>query len=125
VLVSTHYMDEAAHCDRLGLMHQGRLIAIGSPKELRRASEERSGRLLVIHAPDLREAYDRVAPRCPGALLYGDSIHVRTFAPEADRLAIGDHLARCGVEHARIEAVPLSMDETFIDFIQREERAHA
>jgi ABC-2 type transport system ATP-binding protein len=35
VVVSTHYMDEAAHCDRLGLMNAGRLVAIGSPASLR------------------------------------------------------------------------------------------
>ena len=58
VLVSTHYMDEAAHCDRLGLMDQGRLIAVGSPAELKRdvgttfgTSARRS------EADDIRSAY--------------------------------------------------------------------
>ncbi len=44
VLVSTHYMDEAAHCDRLGLMDEGRLIAVGSPSALKTEAEARSGR---------------------------------------------------------------------------------
>jgi ABC-2 type transport system ATP-binding protein len=43
VVVSTHYMDEAAHCDRLGLMDAGRLVAIGSPASLREQSERASG----------------------------------------------------------------------------------
>jgi ABC-2 type transport system ATP-binding protein len=34
VLVTTHYMDEAAHCDRLGFMSRGRLIAVGTPDEV-------------------------------------------------------------------------------------------
>lgn len=43
VLVSTHYMDEAAHCDRLALMHQGRLVADGAPAKLQqRAGVRRS-----------------------------------------------------------------------------------
>ncbi len=35
VLVSTHYMDEAEYCGRLALMHRGRVVALGSPEELR------------------------------------------------------------------------------------------
>ena len=35
VLVTTHYMDEAEYCHRLALMHQGRVIALGSPAELK------------------------------------------------------------------------------------------
>jgi ABC-2 type transport system ATP-binding protein len=35
ILVSTHYLDEAAYCDRIGLMHRGRLVAHGSLNELR------------------------------------------------------------------------------------------
>jgi ABC-2 type transport system ATP-binding protein len=43
VVVSTHYMDEAAHCDRLGLMNAGRLVALGSPGSLRSRCEHASG----------------------------------------------------------------------------------
>ncbi|MEU9348703.1 ATP-binding cassette domain-containing protein [Streptomyces sp. NPDC048278] len=44
VLVTTHYMDEAdQHCDRIGLMHRGRIRALGTPTELRRGLAERQG----------------------------------------------------------------------------------
>jgi ABC-2 type transport system ATP-binding protein len=39
VVVTTHYLDEAAYCDRIGLMHQGRLIALGSLDELRQLTD--------------------------------------------------------------------------------------
>lgn len=35
LFVTTHYMDEASHCNRLGFMYGGRLIAVGTPSELR------------------------------------------------------------------------------------------
>ena len=66
--VSTHYMDEANHCDRLGLMDQGRLIAADSPLALKRQSEQRSGRLMAIYGTPLRIAFDAVKntfPRLP------------------------------------------------------------
>jgi ABC-2 type transport system ATP-binding protein len=36
VFVTTHYMDEAEYCNRLSIMHEGRIAAVGSPKELKR-----------------------------------------------------------------------------------------
>ena len=35
MVISSHVMDDAAHCDRLGLLHNGRVVAVGSPAELR------------------------------------------------------------------------------------------
>ncbi|KOV23129.1 ABC transporter ATP-binding protein, partial [Streptomyces sp. XY413] len=44
VLVTTHYMDEAdQYCDRVGLMHRGRIRALGTSQELRRGLGERRG----------------------------------------------------------------------------------
>jgi ABC-2 type transport system ATP-binding protein len=35
VFVTTHYMDEAEYCDRLALIYQGELVAVGTPQELK------------------------------------------------------------------------------------------
>jgi len=52
VVLTTHYMEEAERCDRIGLLHQGKLVAIGSPSELK---SQVGGDVIVIHtgAPDL------------------------------------------------------------------------
>lgn len=42
VVITTHYMDEASHCTRVGLLRQGRLIAEGRPQELMDAQGRRS-----------------------------------------------------------------------------------
>jgi ABC-2 type transport system ATP-binding protein len=125
VLVSTHYMDEAAHCDRLGLMHRGRLIADGSPADVKARSERLSGSLLAIRSADLRGTYRALAAVRPDAVLYGDHIRVRTFDPDGDHLALAAALDRAGIGQARIEPAPISMDEAFTDFIQRAGGVHA
>ncbi|MEV5959286.1 ATP-binding cassette domain-containing protein [Streptomyces sp. NPDC051987] len=59
VLVTTHYMDEAdQHCDRVGLMHRGRIRALGTPAELRRALAERQG---TDTLPTLEDVFRDVA----------------------------------------------------------------
>jgi ABC-2 type transport system ATP-binding protein len=125
VLVSTHYMDEATHCDRLGLMDQGRVIAIGSPAELRQTSERRSGSLLAVEADDIRHAYRTLLRDRPGVTWYGNGLHVRSVNPEADAVALTTLLERDGIGRVHIHPIPLSMDEAFIDFIQASENAHA
>ncbi|MBI4641333.1 MAG: ABC transporter ATP-binding protein [Candidatus Tectomicrobia bacterium] len=50
VFVSTHYMDEAEHCDRLAFMHKGELIALGTPKEIKDEAERvRGSPLPTLH----------------------------------------------------------------------------
>jgi hypothetical protein len=57
--------------------------------------------------------------------LIGDDIRVRTFDPDADRVAIAGALEREGIAGVRVEPVPMTMDEAFIDFVQRAEAVHA
>jgi ABC-2 type transport system ATP-binding protein len=59
VLVTTHYMDEAdQYCDRVGLMHRGRIRALGTPAELRHGLAERQG---TDTLPTLEDVFRDVA----------------------------------------------------------------
>ncbi|MFC8679485.1 ABC transporter ATP-binding protein [Streptomyces griseorubiginosus] len=59
VLVTTHYMDEAdQYCDRVGLMHRGRVRALGTPEELRRGLAEQWG---TDTLPTLEDVFRDVA----------------------------------------------------------------
>ena len=121
VLVSTHHMDEAAHCDRLGLMHDAALIADGSPAQLKAMSEHRSGSLLAVKADDPGRAYDVLAHAGRPPALYGDQLRLRSTDPDGDRIALTALFEREHAGRVRIDQVPLSMEETFIDFIQQAE----
>ncbi|MGW1723630.1 ABC transporter ATP-binding protein [Streptomyces sp. NPDC002306] len=63
VLVTTHYMDEAdQYCDRVGLMHHGRIRALGTPIELRRAlGERRRAEGATTDPPTLEDVFRDVA----------------------------------------------------------------
>ncbi|MFI1928803.1 ABC transporter ATP-binding protein [Streptomyces sp. NPDC020377] len=65
VLVTTHYMDEAdQYCDRVGLMHRGRIRALGTPADLRQGLGERrraEGAPTTAPQPTLEDVFREVA----------------------------------------------------------------
>jgi ABC-2 type transport system ATP-binding protein len=125
ILISTHYMDEADHCDRLGLMDQGHLIAVDSPAGLKQTSQARSGKLLAVHTLNVQPAFEVIARHYPAAMLYGDRIHVRSLSVLEDKRKLALLMRHAAIGDSMISEVPLSMDETFIDFIRTSETIHA
>jgi len=124
VLVSTHYMDEAEHCDRLALMHQGRLAAVGSPAELKVRATGAGGPAVVVTARAFERAYPLLSERFPGAMLYGRRIQWQSRVADADVTTAEALLRAAGIE-AAVNAQPLTMEEAFIYFIARAGANHA
>ena len=117
ILVSTHYMDEAEHCDRLALMHRGGLVAVDSPTMLRGLATERRGVVLEVAAPRFRDAIAALDRHYPDLSLAGSRIQVFTHHSGADRRQIDDILHRHGVGPATIREVPMAMDDVFTTLI--------
>jgi len=118
VLVSTHYMDEAEHCHRLGLMQQGRLIAEGSPGEIKQKAEALAGPVVSVFARDFAEAFQRLHPAFPGAMLYGRRIQWQSLEAEADLLRARRLLEEAGIEAEFGQKAP-TMEEAFVCFMER------
>src|SRR5580704_11550189 len=77
IFVTTHYMDEAEYCHRIALMYGGRVIALGSPAELKHAFGERH--LLMLETTDLLGAMTALTGQ-PGILdvaVFGGGLHVK------------------------------------------------
>ena len=111
LLVSTHYMDEAERCTRLGILDSGRLVADGSPARLMAALP---GRPLLIECAQPRQA-QRVLEGQPEIIAMaqiGASLRVLSDAPEAARL-IRQRLAGQGIE-ARILAAEPNLEDVFV-----------
>jgi ABC-type multidrug transport system ATPase subunit len=117
VLVSTHYMDEANHCDRLGFMHEGRLVGLGSPSELRQRAEDGGGPMLSVDAPEFGRAFMLLSQRFPDAMLHGRHIRWQTGRPERDLPEAREVLAAAGLT-AAVETQPLSMEDTFVSVVR-------
>ena len=117
VVVSTHYMDEAEHCDRLGLMQQGKLIAVGSPFELKAQAQARAGPMVVVQASDFARAFDIISPNFPHAMLYGRSTQWQSTNPGKDMAKVRKLLSDAHIP-AEVSEQGLSMEETFVNFME-------
>lgn len=126
VLVTTHYMSEAERCDRLALMHAGRIVANAPPGEMRREAEREIGQVLEVSADEPRRAVE--ALRSAGlahAVRFGRHIHLYSTAPEEDRRRVTESLRTAGVRARQALTRPLSMEDVFVLRVSRLEAAEA
>ncbi|MEW6365635.1 MAG: ABC transporter ATP-binding protein [Acidobacteriota bacterium] len=118
VFVTTHYLDEAEHCDRLALMHAGKLVALGTVAELKEVFAERA--VVEVGCPRIIEALDELGKESwvLEASVFGTRIHLVVDAYEAGRARVLDLLARAGNVPAQVERIVPSLEDVFIHHIE-------
>lgn len=116
ILVSTAYLDEAERCTRVGFLHQGHLIAEGTPDELKGLLQ---GVILEVTAEQPRAAAAslRKAGVSPSVGLFGDRIHVVAQDPRQATAAIEAALAGDGLVLRGIRQKPPSLEDVFISVL--------
>ncbi len=117
VLVSTHYMDEAEYCHRAALINQGRLIAIGSPDELKRTAL--GGELLLIEcaAPGPTLAALEHAPGVLDCSVFGSALHVLVTDADQSLRELPHYLEQRGLPLTRIDRIQPSLEDVFVQLI--------
>jgi ABC-2 type transport system ATP-binding protein len=113
VFVTTHYMDEAEYCNRLGLMYRGALVALGTPTELKFQSIR--GKLLELVTPAMGPAMAaaRTIAAIRDAAVFGASLHIVTNA-DCDPSSIAASFRAAGVAVDRIGEIPPSLEDAFV-----------
>ena len=124
ILVTTHYMSEAEHCDHLALMYAGRVVADDTPARMKAAVEREAGLLLEVSAPDAPAA--RRALEAAGwadTTWFGPRLHVLARDAEGEARRIAAALQAAGVAGAEVRPRPLSMEDVFVHRITALEAA--
>jgi ABC-2 type transport system ATP-binding protein len=118
ILVTTHYLEEAEQCNRLGLMVAGELVAEGAPTAIK-ASQR--GHLLELHVDDPQEAADRLKQVIDRwrVSLFGDRLHVIVDDVEEGRGAIDATLAAAGLRVLRSRESRFSLEDVFIRVVEQ------
>lgn len=110
IFVTTHYMDEAEYCDRVGLMVAGRLAALDTPAALKRKFVP--GRMLEVRGA--RTGDVRSLPHVLGVEPFGAALHVHVADDGPDAAALRDALSRRGVPAAGVSDAPVTLEDVFL-----------
>ena len=123
IIVTTHYLDEAEHCNRIALMHAGRLVALGSVGELKEVFAGRA--ILEVSCPRFLSALD-LLERQEWVLevsVFGTRLHVVVEDPREGRRRALEILAREGNTPAAVEPIIPSLEDVFIHTIEARDAA--
>jgi ABC-2 type transport system ATP-binding protein len=110
IFVTTHYMDEAEYCDRVGLMVDGRLAALDTPAGLKRTFAP--GRMFEVRGAHAKE----VTAALPGASVepFGAALHVRPKDAQVGADEIARTLAARGVAQTGITETDVTLEDVFL-----------
>ena len=111
VLISTPYMDEAARCHRIGFMRQGKIVAEGTPGQLRATLD---GQILELRGTPLMEIR-RLAAALAGVedvQAFGDRLHLRVEKDQAG--AVTERLRASGAAISSLRPLPPTLEDVFI-----------
>jgi ABC-2 type transport system ATP-binding protein len=125
VVVTTHYLDEAEHCDRIALMHAGRLVALGSVPELKQVFVGRA--VLEVICPDYTGAMAAFeeAGWVHEVSVFGTRLHLVVDDLPGVRARVLEHLARAGNVPATVERIVPSLEDVFIHSVEVAEAARS
>ncbi|MDR4483766.1 MAG: ATP-binding cassette domain-containing protein [Nitrospirales bacterium] len=115
LLVTTHYMGEAEHCDRLALMDGGRIVSEGSPSHLKEEVEREAGELLELmttHPVATVSFLQQAGFHHVG--LVGSNIHVLSDDPKRDTQRMREVCDAHGILLQRVSPRPLTLEDVFV-----------
>ncbi len=121
VFVSTHYMDEAEYCHRVALMYRGRVIALGTPTELK--ANLAGYYPLVLQTSDLLGTLHALEgfPGVVDVAVFGPGLRIIVEDRESTSNRIRAELGRRQIEIHRVEEVHRTMEDVFVAMIEQEE----
>jgi len=118
ILVTTHYLEEAEQCNRLGFMVAGELVAEGSPTGIK---SRQQGRLLELHVDRPQLATDRLKTTMERwrVSLFGDRLHVILPPGNQAERDLHDTLTREGIRLISQRESRFSLEDVFISVVER------
>ncbi|MBF0099366.1 MAG: ABC transporter ATP-binding protein [Desulfobacterales bacterium] len=118
IFVTTHYMEEAEYCNRIALIYNGAMIALGTPIELKtRLMKEE---IIDIRCPSPQNSIDdlRQLPHVRDVALFGAGLHVVTANAVLAEASIRKYYQQSQIDLEKIEKIIPSMEDVFVSLIE-------
>ena len=123
IFVTTHYMEEAEYCDRLGLIYRGELIAQGTPTELKRDFMQETVLEVACDRPQDAMAPLETLPGIKEVALFGRGLHAVVEGRPDLLPTISAALAENGFNVSKVERITPSLEDVFVSLIEARDRA--
>ena len=117
ILVATPYLDEAERCHRIGFMHQGQILRIGTAEEL---CDSLDAKRIELRTPDLRKTEKILSAQSgPGKDImdvqrFGDRLDLLVREPEKEQKRVAEELSRAGVSIDEMHVDQPTLENTFV-----------
>jgi ABC-2 type transport system ATP-binding protein len=123
VFVTTHYMEEAEYCNRLALIFRGKMVALGTPSELKRNAMK--GDLLLLECDPIGSAIELLqsAPGVLDAAVFGNSLHLVVSDAAKTIPQIESFLHEHSITVLRMESIRPSLEDVFVSLTTSRETA--
>ena len=120
VLVTTHYLDEAEHCNRVAIIHDGRLAALGTTDELKGVFANRA--IIEVQAANPIETMRLLdeMPEIEKTSVFGTSVHAVLKDDRKDAMpTLKRRLESAGIAVTSMAPVQPSLEDVFLDVVER------
>lgn len=125
VLVTTHYLDEAERCDRVAILHAGRLAALGTPGELKAAFEGRPILEIRSTSPVAVMTWLDKWPPVEKTSLFGTAVHAVLRGRDVTPAEVEAALRKADLPASSVATVVPSLEDVFLDVVDRVESGSA
>jgi ABC-2 type transport system ATP-binding protein len=121
VFVTTHYMDEAEHCNTIGLIYAGKLFAQGAPTELKHKLDRY--KIFEVACDNPVDAMELLQQQewVTETSIFGSSFHVSADNVEDGKSRIKKILEKNSINIRRLEQIVPSLEDVFIHLIAEED----
>ena len=123
IFVTTHYMDEAEYCDRIGLIYRGELIALGTPEALKTEWMREDVLECVCDRPQEAMELIETIPGIKEVALFGKGLHAVVEKAETFQEIIRQRLIDNGYRGIGIEKIVPSLEDVFVSLIEARDKA--
>lgn len=119
VLVTTHYLDEAEHCERIAIIQAGRMAAFGTVKQLKAVFADRP--IVEVHAaqPVAAMRVLDAMPEVEKTSIFGTAVHAVLRSPATADTDVAARLSAAGIDVSACTGVEPSLEDVFLDVAER------
>ncbi len=118
ILVTTHYLEEAEQCNRMGFMVSGEMVAQGSPTEIKAMQP---GQLVEMIVDQTQDASNILKTELASwrVSIFGDRLHIVLENLDSEIFQVYSILENSGIQIHSLRSIPFSLEDAFIGIVQR------